>query len=55
MALLREQVENGSVRLWKIASAEDLADIFTKPLPKDKLIKLTAVIGMNTSEATFVE
>ncbi|KAF1327473.1 Integrase catalytic core protein, partial [Globisporangium splendens] len=47
---VREQVENGHVRLWKVKSAENPADLFTKPLPKDKLIKLTAIIGMNTPE-----
>ncbi|KAF1324633.1 Integrase catalytic core protein, partial [Globisporangium splendens] len=47
---VREQVESGQVRLWKVKSAENPADLFTKPLQKAKLIKFTAIIGMNIPE-----
>ena len=33
-------IENGSVKLMYIPSEENLADIFTKPMTKDKLLKL---------------
>lgn len=37
---IRENVENGTLKICYISSVDQLADIFTKPLSKDRIISL---------------
>ena len=40
---VRSQVENGNVKLMYVRSEDNIADMFTKPLPKCKLFKFSMV------------
>ena len=37
---IREQIESGALKICHVSSVDQLADIFTKPLPKDRLCLL---------------
>lgn len=37
---IRENVENGTLKICYSSSVDQLADIFTKPLSKDRIISL---------------
>jgi hypothetical protein len=43
---IRDHVKEGSVELVHVASQDQVADIFTKPLPKVLLDKCKKMIGM---------
>ena len=42
---VRSQVENENVKLVYVPSDENVADMFTKPLPKGKMLKFHVVKG----------
>ena len=44
---LRERVEDGTISLLHIPSTNNLADLFTKPLPRDQFQKLRSLLGVN--------
>lgn len=43
---IREAIDNEKVRTQFCPSAENIADIFTKPLPREKFVTLRAMLGM---------
>ncbi|GMI94510.1 hypothetical protein HRI_003120300 [Hibiscus trionum] len=43
---IRDHVKEGNVKLVHVASRDQVADIFTKPLPKVLLDKCKKIIGM---------
>ncbi len=43
---VREKVESGEVILHQVRTSEQLADVFTKPLPKDKFLAAVTGLGM---------
>jgi hypothetical protein len=45
---IRHKVRDGTIRLEKVASEDNIADIFTKPLPKPRFEKLREDLGMRT-------
>ncbi|GKE31565.1 hypothetical protein Tco_1450887 [Tanacetum coccineum] len=45
---IREQVKNGIVKLYFIRTEYQLADIFTKPLPRDRFNFLIEKLGMRS-------
>ncbi|GJX94585.1 hypothetical protein Tco_0349171 [Tanacetum coccineum] len=45
---IKEQVENGIVELYFIRTEYQLADIFTKPLPRDRFNFLIEKLGMRS-------
>ncbi|GJY15737.1 copia protein [Tanacetum coccineum] len=45
---IKEQVENGIVELYFVRTEYQLADIFTKPLPRDRLNFLIEKLGMRS-------
>ena len=48
---VREEVEKGTVKLFKVHTADNPADMLTKPLPKEKFelcLKMVGMKGRNT-------
>ncbi|GJR87422.1 hypothetical protein Tco_0211433 [Tanacetum coccineum] len=45
---IKEQVENGIVELYFVRTEYQLADIFTKPLPRERLNFLIEKLGMRS-------
>ncbi|GKE89422.1 hypothetical protein Tco_1566897 [Tanacetum coccineum] len=45
---VKEQVENGIVKLYFVRTEYQLADIFTKPLPRDRFNFLIEKLGMRS-------
>ncbi|GKA69609.1 hypothetical protein Tco_0775673, partial [Tanacetum coccineum] len=45
---LKEHVENGVVKLYFVRTAYQLADIFTKPLPRERFNFLIDKLGMRS-------
>lgn len=43
---LREKVEDGTISLLHIPSVNNIADLFTKPLPRDQFNKLRSLLGV---------
>ena len=43
---IREHVKEGNVRMSHVASRNQVADIFTKPLPKELFENFKMMIGM---------
>jgi transposase InsO family protein len=43
---LRERVEDGTISLLHIPSVNNIADLFTKPLPRDQFNKLRNLLGV---------
>jgi hypothetical protein len=43
---IREKVETGEIRVERVASADNVADIFTKPLGKIKFMELRSKLGL---------
>lgn len=43
---IRERVDEGSVDLWRVPSADNLADIFTKPLPRPAFLRFRDFLGL---------
>ncbi|GJT95657.1 hypothetical protein Tco_1091175 [Tanacetum coccineum] len=46
--LIKEQVENGIVELYFVRKEYQLADIFTKPLPRERFYFLIEKLGMRS-------
>ncbi|GJZ53349.1 hypothetical protein Tco_0608234 [Tanacetum coccineum] len=46
--LIKEQVENGIVELYFVWTEYQLADIFTKPLPRERFNFLIEKLGMRS-------
>ena len=47
---IRSEIENGIVNLMYVPSTSNIADMFTKPLPKSKLIEFECIRGGKTGE-----
>ena len=45
---VREEVQNGAINLKYVATGEMIANILTKPLPKNPFEKLVLELGMKT-------
>ena len=45
---IREQVQNGTLRVSHVSSDDQLADALTKPLPKSRFLSLKSKIGLVT-------
>ena len=45
---IREQVQNGTLRVSRVSSDDQLADALTKPLPKSWFLSLKSKIGLVT-------
>jgi hypothetical protein len=43
---IREHVKNGDVEMTHVASRDQVADIFTKPLPAELFNKFKNLLGM---------
>lgn len=43
---VRELVTSGDLNVYKVASEEQLADIFTKPLTRARILKISKLIGL---------
>jgi hypothetical protein len=43
---IREHVKNGNVEMTHVASCDQVADIFTKPLPAELFNKFKKLLGM---------
>ena len=43
---IREAVENGKIKMNYIPTSENVADIFTKPLPRPKFIEFVGKLGL---------
>jgi hypothetical protein len=44
---VREKVAEGEMMVKKVSSEENIADIFTKPMPKPRLIQLRVALGLS--------
>jgi hypothetical protein len=49
---VREEVENGTIKLEYVPSKENLADILTKPLPKPALATFTSALSVEPATVT---
>ena len=45
---IREQVQNGLLRVSHVSASDQLADIFTKPLSRQQFTKVTNKIGLTS-------
>nr|GEW97068.1 reverse transcriptase domain-containing protein [Tanacetum cinerariifolium] len=52
---IKEQVENGIVELYFVWTEYQLADIFTKPLPRERFNFLIDKLGFNTTTGNHVK
>ncbi|GKA20900.1 hypothetical protein Tco_0700889 [Tanacetum coccineum] len=48
LPFIKEQVENGIVELYFVRTEYQLADIFTKPLPRERFNFLIEKLGMGS-------
>ena len=46
---LREQVTTGNIKLHRVGTKDNVADMFTKPLPRPRFVELTGRMGLKTS------
>ena len=44
--LVRDEIVSGNVRVVPVSSSNMIADIFTKPLPKDKFRQFARALGV---------
>jgi len=52
---IKEQTEQGNVTFKYISSADNLADIFTKPLPHETIQQLTSYLDMDSRPTSMVQ
>jgi hypothetical protein len=43
---IRECVDRGQISIWHTPTEQQLADVLTKPLGRDRFLKLCALIGV---------
>ncbi|GKB95652.1 hypothetical protein Tco_0981789 [Tanacetum coccineum] len=52
---IKEQVENGIVKLYFVRTEYQLADIFTKPLPRERFNFLIKKLGMRSISSEMLK
>ncbi|KAG5458322.1 MAG: hypothetical protein BJ554DRAFT_1472 [Olpidium bornovanus] len=48
---LRWSVAEGTIKIWRVKSAENPADIFTRPLDRIKFTKFREMLGVRSDQA----
>jgi hypothetical protein len=55
MHFLHDHIKDGTIQMTYIPSASNLADLFTKPLPKPLHCKFTEAIGVLPGQGGVLE